>query len=72
MNIGLLLIAVGVLLLLLHASVLPAIDRTVARRHPDSRYASEIYVAWRRQHRRASLLGAVAVIALGAFFALLL
>jgi len=71
MNVGFLLIAAGTLLLLLHTSVLPVIDRTVSRRRPQSRFATETYVAWRRQHRRASLVGAVGVIALGVFFTLL-
>ena len=45
MNIGIPLIAFGLLLLLLHASVLPAIDRTISHRRPESRYASRAYVA---------------------------
>lgn len=36
---GMLLIAFGVLPLLLRASALPAIDRTISRRRPESRYA---------------------------------
>lgn len=72
MNIGLLLVVFGFVLLLLHAWVLPAIDRTISVRRPNSRFASEVYVAWRRQHRRAGMVGAVLVIALGGLVASLL
>lgn len=72
MNVGLVIMALGALLLLLHASVLPAIDRSVSRRRPESRFASEAYVAWRGQHRRAGLAGAVGVMVLGMLVLLLL
>ena len=72
MNIGLLLVVFGFVLLLLHAWVLPAIARTISERRPDSRFASEFYVAWRRRHRRAGMVGAVLVIALGGLVASLL
>lgn len=71
MNVGLVIMALSALLLLLHASVLPAIDRFVSRRRPESRFASEAYVAW-RGHRRAGLAGAVGVMVLGMFVLLLL
>ncbi len=71
MNVGLVLIALGVLLLFLHSFVLTRVEQAISRRRPESRFASEVYVAWRQQHRRASLVGAVVVIFLGAFFLLL-
>jgi hypothetical protein len=70
MNVGLVLIALGVLLLFLHSFVLTRLEQAISRRRPGSRFASEVYVAWRQQHRRASLVGAVVII-LGGFFLLL-
>ena len=72
MNVGVLLVVLGVVLLLLHAWVLPAVDRKISDRHPNSRFASEVYVAWRSQHRRAGLIAAVLLIALGGLVASLL
>jgi hypothetical protein len=72
MNIGVVLIVLGFVLLILHAWVLPAIDQTISDRRPNSRFASEPYVAWRRQHRRASVIGALSVIALGGLVVALL
>lgn len=71
MIVGVVVIAFGTLLLLLHASVLPAIDRSISGQRPESRFAGETYVAWRRQHRRAGLV-AVGVMALGVLVLLLL
>jgi hypothetical protein len=72
MNIGVVLIVLGFVLLLLHVWVLPAIDQTISDGRPNSRFASEAYVAWRRQQRRASLIGALSVIALGGLVVALL
>jgi hypothetical protein len=71
-NLGLVLVAFGALLSILHASVLPTVDRAVSRRRPGSRFASAAYIAWRRHHRRAGLVGALAVTGLGLFVAVLL
>ena len=58
-------LVLGLVLLTAHLWVLPAIERSVLRRRPASRFAREEYVEYRKHHKSASLVAAVIALVLG-------